>query len=129
LVKLLTIALVVTFAGINSAAAFDHVTCKQFTGFDQSQQLLFVRGLLSGMGATVGLLNSSVRAIEKTSTDANTVKGAQMAAAGVAKSLSGDAGSSAENLTSGIRKLCSDPKYADRPAATAAVDLLMGIKE
>jgi hypothetical protein len=110
-----------------SSFAFDHLTCSQFVALEPSKQVVFTKGLMGGIGATLGVLNSSVRAV-KSATDPSQAKGAELAAAGVTKALSGTAGDSDEDFAKSIAGLCAQPEYASRPAASAAVDLLMHIK-
>jgi hypothetical protein len=125
-------AIVLSIAMVSSgglfAGGYAHVSCPEFVAYDAAQQVLFTKGFLAGLGATMGVLNSSVRAVQKTATDPNTAKGAELAATGVAKALSGDAGTSDETFAKSIAGLCALPKDAERPAGSAAVDLLMGVK-
>jgi len=110
------------------AGGYAHVSCPDFVAYDAAQQVTFTKGFLAGIGATLGILNSSVRAVQKTATDPNMAKGAELAAAGVTRAMSGDAGTSDESFAKSIADLCALPKHANRPAAGVAVDLLMDIK-
>ena len=66
--------------------------------------------------------------ISKHLADPNQVKGAELVAAGMKKALAGDAGQSDKSFANSIASRCAQPGYAERPAASAALDLLMGIK-
>jgi hypothetical protein len=124
----MTTTLVVMIIGIGSSFAAEHVSCPQFVSLDAAQQVMFTKGFLGGLGGTLGVLDSAVRAVTKVATDPNQVKGAELVAAGVKKMLSGEAGDSDESFARSIATLCAQPKYATRPAASAAIDLLSGTK-
>ena len=110
------------------ATGYAHVSCPEFVSYEAAQQLMFTKGFLAGLGATMGVLNSAVRAVQKTAVDPSQARGAELAAAGVTKMLSGDAAASDELFAKSIAGLCAQPKYAERAAGSAAIDLLMGIK-
>ena len=113
-------------AGPSYGGGYAHLTCSQFTGLDAAQQVLFTRGFRSGLGTILGVLQVSVRAVA--AADPGQAKGAEMAAAGLAHVLSGsgEVASSDEAFAKSVAARCAEPKYAERPATSAAIDLLMG---
>ncbi len=124
----LVLVILTTLNGQAHAGGYSHVSCPEFDAYDAAQQVMYTKGFLSGLGAILGVLDSSVRAVQKKTTDPGQARGAELVAAGVIGMLSGGAGASDEAFAKSIAALCAQPKYAGRPAASAAVDLLMGIK-
>ncbi len=52
----------VIFTMLNSqaiAGGYSHVSCPEFVAYDAAQQVMYAKGFLAGLGAILGVLDSS----------------------------------------------------------------------
>jgi hypothetical protein len=107
--------------------AFDHLTCKQFSLLPEKEKTLATRSLIGGFGAAVGLVESAVRSVKKSYTNQDVALGANLTQSGVEHFVTISPDDSGEKFSQQLGQLCLKEGYQGRPAASALLDILMGI--
>lgn len=127
--KFFTCALITGFLFLISqhCLAFDHLTCKQFTLMAEKEKVLATRTLIGGLGAALGLVESSVRSIKKSYDKPDVVLGADLVQTNITHFVTIPSDTSGEKLSKQLGLLCLREGSQEKPVASALLDILMGI--
>jgi hypothetical protein len=93
----------------------------------EKEKTLATRSLIGGFGAAVGLVESAVRSVKKSYTNQDVALGANLTQSGVEHFVTISPDDSGEKFSQQLGQLCLKEGYQGRPAASALLDILMGI--
>ena len=127
--KRVMLGLFIMVVGFSAASAAEHVSCANFLSLEKPQQVIFARGILDGIAVSIGVVDASVVAVERATSDQVQAKGAALAIKVIQKTLSSPVDESDEVFTKSVAAVCARSESADRPAASAALDVIMGLNK